>query len=1169
MKPILSTRLVAGLACGVIAVFGADAKTGAPHTFVAQPSFTDVNLSWCPPSSVKELRWHDNRDYNGDAAPTIDTQKTVKTWVGSKFSATDLIYQVGEKIEAISYFQYRPVFNTTVYVYVDGKPVISASGDRSKFEKNTWQTVSLSEAVEIEAGKEYMFVVCHETGQDMDFVAIKDSSTDASGKGDLMSTNGIDWVATGEGDYLITAVLANDVDEDPTGYNVYRGDTKLNDELITDTSVSLEDQPAGASSYSVAAVYADGEVRSYAVDLNLVTYASLLPSATVLSTSVDMLDVNLTWSQPLLGGGELSWSDKSAGISIGGSASSNTKVWVRNQFDAADLIAFRGGKISAINYRFTEAVISGVTMFVVKDGVIDYFEEAPAEAISAIAANEWSKFTLSTPYQLEDGHDYAYGLYVLHTPKTHPMGVDGGVTINVKGNSFSVSSPSSKGFDQTNPTWKTLRSGGMEGNWLMTADIEGAPAQIAAPKYDVYRDGTLIGTTDACSIDDTVDDLGKYSYSIVSRNGDQTSLPAQVDVNVKLPASYSAPLLENSSFDQSTKELAVSWNMDKEISHCGSAYAKAGFDEEMTMMWGTQFTAAELADYKGYSITKLKFMIGEEVGDLKLGVYTTKGVALSEMEIPANTLTPQAVYTIKLPEPVAVSGEETLVLAYSATVPAGAGAVILDAGPLVTGGAKISLTNGLNWLNLSTLNPAYGNYNIFISAMASETVGDSGSQVPAQCVEIGGAQALTSRVASADKNYGVDAVGESAPAKASSNASSPKVDHFNVYCNGEKIAETKDYEYVETVKRFASFDYYVTTVYTNGWESPASDVVSFTNRIAQKAVAPFGLKGTKAGSDLQLEWQSPENSTVITYVPDDVKMMALKMTGSGTTWTSYCAAMFTEEDMAANVGDYISHIQFGAGSTEIKSAAVIVMFGENIVYTQTVPLSSIVAGINDVRLNEPVEIAEGTDVRVGFIMSYASSAAHPLGCFECEDHDGLGDLVSSSGSAGYWRTLHTNMKVNYCWYVKGILSKADQSVPAKAAARAGSRSGVSYNVYRDGVLIDNVSDTSCTVSNAAEGRYYVTAVDGDKESGESNAVEYGETTGIGDAIADGCEAVIYDRASSMLILGAEASIEVYSMSGVLVASGEGRSMSLSDLASGVYTVRANFNGSVSVVKIVK
>lgn len=1165
MLPIITRRVVAGFACGMLSLLGAQAKNGAPHSLVVSPNYTDVTLTWSAPESDKTLKWHSGRDYNGDTAPSTDGQKLTKTYVAAKFDAADLRNYVGDKVEAITFFQYRPVFSATVMVYENGVVVSSAKADPAKYSKNTPLKVLLPEAVEIRSDSEYMFAVCFESGSNMDFVAIKDEASNASGKGDLMSSDGKKWVATGNGEYLITAHLTNDVDKAPQGYNVYRGADKLNSDLITNTSLSLSDEPAGNVSYVVSAVYDDGEYKSKPESANLISYASLLPSPASVSSSVSDLDVRLDWVSPRLGGNELTWSNKSPGISIGGTAATNTKVWIRNQFDASDLIAFRGGEISAINFQFSEEVVTGVTLFVAKDGVIDYYEAVAAEDIAGIKAGQWTKFRLSEPYKLEDGHGYSYGLYVLHNPEKHPISVDNSAGVDVKGNSFSVSSPNSKNFAASKPTWKTLKSGGMDGCWLMTADIQKSPAAIAPPVYDVYRDGQLVKSSISdLFYEETVADLGNYTYTVVSRSGDRVSIPAECTVNVKLPSAYAAPLIVNSTFDADTKQFEIEWNMDKEISHCGDAAYKIGFDEEITLMWGAQFSAAELAAYKGYSIRRLKFAIGDEIGDFSVGVYTPTGKALSKVDIPAGSVQPLVTYTIDLPEAVEVTGEQDLIFAYSGTIPAGKSAIILDEGHLVAGGARISLTGGLNWLNLSTLNPKYADYNVFISAMASENNDDV---TPSGIADFGSLSLSASSVVGVDKVYGVEGNGQKQTKSIASRSSIPSVKGFNIYCNGKKVAETDVMEYKENIKRFASFTYYVTTVFANGWESAPSESISFTNRIVQKAVAPYGLTGERSGSDLVLRWQAPDKSSVMSYVPDGAEMKALRMTSSSSTITSYCVSKFPASDLSGNVGNVISHIQFGCGSTEISSASVIVMYGENIVYRQAVPVSTLIKGVNDVRLNEPVEIPDNTDVCVGFIMSYNSSTPHPLGCFECEDHTDFGDLISSSGTSGYWYSLHTKFKSNYCWYVKAVLATADEVLSAKGVSLDGLKDS-SYNIYRDGVLIDNVTGTTATVKNAGEGKYYVTAVNGDDESGESNAVIFGSVSGIDDVESDGFK-VIYDRASCMIETGTDANIEVFSMSGSLVASSYGSSLSVAELASGVYTIKVSTDNETIVEKIVK
>ena len=1162
-------RLCTFAMCGLLAAFGLQAKNGAPHTVKADVRFNDVNLTWCAPSAEKQLKWHNDYAYNGDSGTGTDKQKATKTYVASKFDATDLKNYVGESVTGIKFYQYRPVFRVTVMVYENGEVVASGVADPAAFAKDKELTVALETPVTIKANSDYLFAICYEAGSNMDFVAMKDQSTDAPGKGDLFSTDGKTWFATGNGDYLITAILANDTDAEPDGYYIYRDDVRLFDAPTKATNFLLDQQIAGDAKFCVSAVYGNEEYKSGPIDVKLIEYATLLPSPTIRSAKVQDLNVSLAWAKPLLGGTELTWTDKSSGQAIGGTASSNTKVWVRNQFDSTDLMAFRGGVITAINYKFAESVMSQVTLYIMKDGVIDYSEDVPADAVSAIVANEWTKFPLTTPYALEDGHDYAYGLYVMHTPKMHPMLCDASEAVNVKGNSFSTSSPSSKGFNQTKPSWKTLTSGGIAGNWAMTADITGCGLGISTPTYDVYRNGQLIASDlKTLSYDDTVDNLGTYLYSIVSRLDNRSSLGAERSVDVKLPAAYAAPLIENATFDATTKEFNLVWNMDKEISHCGDATYMAGFDEEMTLMWGTLFSAAELAAYKGYSISKLKFIIGDEIGDFKIGVYTNKGVALSEVEIPAGTIEPTGMYTITLPQFVPITGEQDLILAYSGTLPAGSSPIIIDKGPLVDGGAKISMTNGANWLNLGTLNGTYGNYNIIISAMASEKY--TNDEVPAKTVELGKKTLVKGKAAKVETES-VEAVGDKQVKAAANEASKPQVKSFNIYCNGEKVAEVEDYEYTEKMDRFASFTYYVTTNFTNGWESAPSETNSFNNRIAQKTCAPYALTGTKDGNDLQLSWQAPADAKTLTYIPtEEPKMVALRMTGSGSTMTSYIAIKFTATDLANEVGNKVDRIQFGLGDTDVNWLSVIVMYGENIIYEQTVPVSSLIKGVNDIRLNEPVVIPAGTDVCVGYIVNYRNSSTapvNPLACFESSEYSGFGDLVSGSGSAGYWNSLQTKLKVNYCWWIKAVLAKDDVVLKARKAANAAT--GISYNIYRDGELVSNVAETSAKLTDAYTGRYHVTALIGDDESAESNAIDYSGLSGIDGIVSEGGLAVTYDSASHTVTVNQAADIEVYSAAGTKVIATRGNAVSLANCVSGVYAVTIKSGDSTRTIKVVR
>ena len=1094
MKVQFTKTLAAALAMSVVPVCGY-AKTGAPHTVKAQVSFDNVALSWLSPSAKKRLCWHDGKDYNGDSAPVTNPQKSVKSYAGAKFTAADLVNSVGEKIQAVEAFAYRPVAKMTALVYEDGVVVASANADMTKFKKNTFMEIPLAEPVEIKAGKEYLFAVCYEHGGNMDFVAIKDVATEAHGKSDLFSADGKNWVATNNGDYLVGAILANDVDEAPASYNVYDGETLLTPAPVTDTSLTLEAQAQGKHSYVVEAVYDGATHKAAACELTTRAYSSYAPTATFGASSVSDLDVSLAWSAPLTDGTNLTWC-KTADLAqaIGGTAASNTKVWVRNSFDASDLIAFSGAKITAVNYMFNEAVMSKVTAWVMEDDVLVSSADLTAEQVAAINALEWVKIPLTDAVEIKPGHSYSYGLYVLHTPKKHPMGIDGSPAVNVKGNSFSTSSPNSTDFLKSKPSWKTLAQGGIAGNWMLTADVEGGKALSGTVTYDLSRNGeTIASGLSTLAYNDAVSAPGAYKYALTAKIGDLVSEEVTKEVSVALPAAYAAPLLEDAQFDKTTGDISLAWSTDKPLSHYGTPSYMVGFDEEMDMMWGAQFSAEELGAYEGLELKSLKFAVGEAVGNLKVGVYTTKGTPLAEIDLSGETIEPLAFYNAPLPTPVKITGTQDLVLAYSGKLAAGSSPIILDEGPLAAGGARVSLTGGATWMNLGTVNATYNNYNIVIAGVAGDS-DNTDADVLVVADEVG--KSLAASVAAVEsRELGVEADKAVVP-HTTKTATRPRAATFRVYCNGEVVASTAGHSYEGKIPGFGKFVYNVTAVYENGWESPASQSVSAERNIAQKAKAPFGLSGqlnSDGGADLS--WQSPDQATVLTYNTTPITN-GFGLTGSNIE--TYAAQKFPAADLENHVGKKISHITFGLLDNNLTSLEAIVVVDENVMYRQEVDVNTLVKGVNDVRLNEPYEIVPGQNIGIGYHAVYASGVK-PIACDAGPAVVNWGDLYSKSATPGYWYSCKTKNKFDWNIYASAILAAPDSELEVKTQ----DASDITYNVYCNGQLVaQGLTTPAYTTEAKAYGTYHVTAVDATGESGESNSFTFKDAAGVDNIITD-------------------------------------------------------------------
>ena len=653
MKTITRFLRTAAIASSVMVSMNAWSQSGQPHSVKASAIFDQVTVQWNAPASDIELKWHDDKSYNGMDGLRNDPQGTSVIYAASKFLPSELAAVAGEKIDAIAYFQYRNVTNVRVMIYENGKVVRDQPVDVSGFSKNSWKKVTLNDPYTITGNAELMFVVRFEHGYNMNFVANTSRYTHP-GKGNWVSYDGKNFTATGNGDFLITAFIKNSATAEPTGYNVFRNAEQVNTDLITTTSSVLEGEPEGTNSYRVDAVYADGVKQSYAVKATVVKASNMLaPAATFAGTATE-LNGELVWQAPLKGGNELTWSNKNFATRIGGTSSSAPKVWVKQEFDASDLLSFQHYKINAINAFVAEA-ITGATVFVLKDGVIDYSEVV--ESVEGVGGNKWSKFTLSTPYELATGHEYAFGVYFTHASGGHPIGVDNSEAVDVKGNSFSVTSPSSKGFNQSKPTWKTLSSGKIAGNFMLTADVEaiGEAAPVVAPKgYDLYRDGEKVASDlTTTSFSDAVQQPGTYNYTLVTKYEGKQSPALTTSVKYTMPAIYSAPVITDNSFNKETGEFNLAWSPEAaELKHYDTPTYTAGFNEEMALVYGAKFTKEELADYKGYEIKSIKFGIGAALESFKIEIINGKGERLASEEISGGDVQPVTFYSLTLSNPV-------------------------------------------------------------------------------------------------------------------------------------------------------------------------------------------------------------------------------------------------------------------------------------------------------------------------------------------------------------------------------------------------------------------------------------------------------------------------------------------------------------------------------------
>ena len=1105
----LGCTLSAAAVCLFAGMTDAKAQNGNPHTLTGDVTFSDVSLNWQAPASDIKIQWHNDYDYNGTDGVLSSPESAVVYYVASKFTKEEIKNYVGEVVDSLSFFEYRPSYKVTGMIYEDGVPVVEQPVDLSNFTKNSLRKFALTTPYTIPAEKEIMFVIKYEYGYNQEMTAICDESPTV-GKGNLTSSDGKTWTSNGPGDYLITAyVKNNDKTAAPDGYNVYRDGVKVNAELITETTYSLQGEADGKHEYYVTAVYGAEEKKSASLSLNCTAVTSHVPAVSTLKTSVEDLNGTLEWTAPLSRSSEMTWSSKEFGTTIGGT-SSTPKVWIKQEFSVNDLIAYPNHKITAIN-AYTKGAVTGVTIFVIKNGVIDYHQVIDEAVVKAMGESGWTKYALATPYKLEMGNEYAFGCYYTHDKGVKPIATDNSAGINVKGNSFSTSSPKSSGFEGTKPSWKTLASGNIPGNFMLTADIEADGEETsAAPEiagYDIYRNGSLVASdVKELKYTDTVEDLGTYNYGVVAKGKDGRQSPAmETNITYALPAAYEAPVILSSSYDEENKKLDFAYTAEAvELKHYDTPTYMAGFPEEMDLLYGAKFTKEELANCVGYEINSLKFAVGEGLTTFSLEVYesgSTTPIYSEEMK----DIEAGYVYTAQPSSKIVIPADKDLYLVYKATLPANKSAMIIDAGPAVENGAVVSLTGGANWFKLGTIAPDLKDYNIVISGVAVPASGSSKAKAVVLGAQEEAYENLPQKIVTMDKEFdatadefGVESALKSAKKAVKKAPAKPKALSYRVYRNSELVQDGEMTSYSEVISNYGVFNYYVTAVYEKGWESPATSVTSITNAVKQAPAAPYDLAGEEKEEGFNLTWKAASESPV------------LKVHNGNIDWTKGCGMnkssndgfqvmKFDASQVADKAGMEISHIRFGLLDNNLTGASVVVMKNENVIYEQEVDVATLVVGWNEVRLNNPVAIEAGQDLYVGYHLTYKKGVT-PMAGDAGPAVAGYGDLISSSGSNGYWYSLADKYGQDYNWLIEAVLKKPDSKVASKAKRTSDA---VTYNVYCNGKSVaTGLATTEYAVEKGAYGRYTVTAVTGGVESAESNAVNYNNATGI-NGVEDG------------------------------------------------------------------
>ena len=1140
------------------------AQTGAPHTLRGESQVASVSLNWKSPAEAKTMQWHNDTPYNGVSGVSLNGEIPV-LYIANRFDKDDLKEYKGSVIDAISFCNYSAVLEVSLLLYENDKVVREQKVNIENLKLKEMQTIKLDEPYTVRDDVELTVAAKFVHGTNLTFVGIMDRVPGVTGKGDLYSYDGKNWKNVVKGNFLVSAHIDIPAAGEPDGYNVYRGDTKVNTALLTEKAAFLKDEPKGTYDYCVSAVYGDKEEKSFPLSLTNIPVEDARPIAVDVRAAVNGLNATLSWKSPILADKTLTWSNGEKGKAMGGTSGTVRKIWAVNAFSSDELASYADHKITAINVMLNSAVTE-MRLVILENSKIVYSQQVSAEEIAALEVHKWAKMALTTPYVIDPSAELSYGYYVVHAADLFPGLLDSGPAIS--GACFISTSTAKSDFDTTVPSWTNIEAAA-NANWMLSADVE-AQSEIKTPvvkDYTVYRDGVEVksGITGLTYTEELAP--GTYTYTVVANYADGLSSKASASATatVELPAEYVRPTFTETDFDKG--KLSLKWDvytdLPMELKHYGEPKYKWGMTndgKDVDLYVGAQFTKEELALYADYEITGVNLYLTDDVKELKVVLCSANKKILASKT--ATSIKTGEMFSVALDEPVAVPVGSSIYVGYFVLFADGKEPIAADAGPRVTGGDMLSL-DGTTWVAYSRIDAEF-NSNFVVGAQvrlkgsqkAATTTLRKTAPVNNQMVPL---ESMSGRSFSDLKSATAFGVNGVVATRATDNK--PTIKNFRVYCNGSLATETENPEYTATLN-YGNYEYAVSAVYTNGWESALSDTYTVEYKQPNLAPAPYGLSGTLENKNLTLTWQSPEAANEMNYQDKTSGSKAIGLTRSSGVY-GYFVIAYDADDLVDQVGKYITHIKYSLSDVYLQTSAIAVFYDRNLVYEQEVDVKTLVAGENVVRLDKPVVIPAGHEVCVGYYVSHINGVK-PNMTDEGPAVDGKGNLITTDGTT--WRTLKSmNKDLDYNWRISAVLQDADKQAVTRAEEPA-----TTYNLYIDGTLLkEGIQATNYTVENAADGSYTVTAVVGGVETAASNAVIVGVPTSI-DKVEDGSVKAYYDSQLQKVVLPEVGTAYIYSVSGTLIKQVMNvEFVDMSDLPAGVYVVRGVLTSGEQMIKVLK
>lgn len=319
--------------------------------------------------------------------------------------------------------------------------------------------------------------------------------------------------------------------DNPLGYNIYRGTTKVNDEPVKELKYYDKVGATGTYTYTIEAVYADVAVKSEEVSVSVSEQPISAPQ-TVSARQRGINSASIQWVEPLSNNINRTYIDmEKASIEAFGVVE-DTEFEFAVRFDKDDLSNYAGCKVTKVQFYPMGTDVSDwqINLYTYDaEGALTLLKSQPIT--QNLSYSTMNTVTLDTPLDLPDDEL----IVAIHTFSTSGMvmGMDYGSATPLYSDLIRTANDADF-YSMTQMT--SLTSNPYRCQWLMNVVFTPSDADADADKidhYNIYADDTKVGETTSLTYatDGLTDGEHTLGVSATYANG-KTSEAASTSVTV-------------------------------------------------------------------------------------------------------------------------------------------------------------------------------------------------------------------------------------------------------------------------------------------------------------------------------------------------------------------------------------------------------------------------------------------------------------------------------------------------------------------------------------------------------------------------------------------------------------------------------------------------------------